>query len=426
MEPQVAGYGDAMERLTHAVELQWSCKSSATKLQWSFIGIARVLHQHMSNFLLLTKPDARVKLIPAQDITYVRHGKPFGRTVGSAKLQKRHSRRSVTPPPSSRKVSLARSTPLTHKSTPPFTSKAMPPLNHKASAPFTHKATASLNHTTMAPLTHKAAAPPTHKPTTPPLPGSSCLSPNKRVETAHKATGPLSPKPTTPPLPVASCLSPKRVETAENRQPFSLNRPSPLYKAVQRGAFPPSVSRKESEMNPINPSSVHVPPAYSRKVPLHRKAEPSSKSVSTLDNKKLCSTSNQAALRCQPTKRDADPIVEKENTVKLPLLSPTSVLSSSSTEFTRPRGRGKKLQEEWAVPLKSVQDINEWFVNFCEGKLKSSPWSELDGLQPETTIIDDQLVKMNSKGFLTINSQPAVNAEKSESPSVDAYIFIYL
>jgi hypothetical protein len=58
------------------------------------------------------------------------------------------------------------------------------------------------------------------------------------------------------------------------------------------------------------------------------------------------------------------------------------------------------------------------FVNFCEGKLKSSPWSELDGLQPETTIIDDQLVKINSKGFLTINSQPAVNAEKSDSPSV--------
>ena len=58
------------------------------------------------------------------------------------------------------------------------------------------------------------------------------------------------------------------------------------------------------------------------------------------------------------------------------------------------------------------------FVNFCEGKLKSSPWSELYGLQPETTIIDDQLVKINSKGFLTINSQPAVNGEKYDSPSV--------
>jgi hypothetical protein len=28
-------------------------------------------------------------------------------------------------------------------------------------------------------------------------------------------------------------------------------------------------------------------------------------------------------------------------------------------QFTRPRGRGKKLQEEWAVPLKSVEDISE-------------------------------------------------------------------
>ncbi|CAN6308767.1 unnamed protein product [Urochloa humidicola] len=87
-------------------------------------------------------------------------------------------------------------------------------------------------------------------------------------------------------------------------------------------------------------------------------------------------------------------------------------------QFTRPRGRGKKLQEEWAVPLKSVEDISERFTNFCQGKLTSSPWSELDGLQPETTIIDDQLVKINQKGFLTINSQPAVNGEKSDSPTV--------
>jgi hypothetical protein len=57
-------------------------------------------------------------------------------------------------------------------------------------------------------------------------------------------------------------------------------------------------------------------------------------------------------------------------------------------------------------------------MNFCQGKLTSSPWSELDGLQPETKIIDEQLVKINQKGFLTINSQPAVNGEKSDSPTV--------
>ncbi|KAI4980434.1 hypothetical protein ZWY2020_020919 [Hordeum vulgare] len=36
-------------------------------------------------------------------------------------------------------------------------------------------------------------------------------------------------------------------------------------------------------------------------------------------------------------------------------------------EFTWPRGRGKKLQEEWAVPLRSVQDINEENLKAAHG-----------------------------------------------------------
>ncbi|KAJ8647871.1 hypothetical protein MRB53_000894 [Persea americana] len=90
----------------------------------------------------------------------------------------------------------------------------------------------------------------------------------------------------------------------------------------------------------------------------------------------------------------------------------------SDYQFMRPRSRDKKLQEEWAVPLKSVEDVHEIFMNFCQGKLKSSPWSELDGLQPETKIINEQLGNINMKGFLTINSQPAVNGEKSDSLTV--------
>ncbi|MFZ8528462.1 SAM-binding domain-containing protein, partial [Staphylococcus aureus] len=73
-------------------------------------------------------------------------------------------------------------------------------------------------------------------------------------------------------------------------------------------------------------------------------------------------------------------------------------------QFMRPRSRDKKLHEEWAVPLKNVEDIHERFNSFCLGKLKSSPWSELDGLQPETKIINEQLGNINLKGFLTINS----------------------
>ncbi|KAL3619855.1 hypothetical protein CASFOL_034767 [Castilleja foliolosa] len=90
----------------------------------------------------------------------------------------------------------------------------------------------------------------------------------------------------------------------------------------------------------------------------------------------------------------------------------------SDYQFMRPRARDKKLREEWAVPLNSIEDIYENFSKFCLGKLKSSPWSDLDGLQPETKIINEQLGSINLKGFLTINSQPAVNGVQSDSPSV--------
>lgn len=63
-------------------------------------------------------------------------------------------------------------------------------------------------------------------------------------------------------------------------------------------------------------------------------------------------------------------------------------------------------------------------MKYCLGQLKSSPWSELDGLQPETKIIDEQLASINLKGFLTINSQPAVNGAKSDSPSIGKILFI--
>lgn len=90
----------------------------------------------------------------------------------------------------------------------------------------------------------------------------------------------------------------------------------------------------------------------------------------------------------------------------------------SDYQFMRPRSRDKKIQEEWVVPLKTVEDIHEKFKQYCGGKLRSCPWSELDGLQPETKIINEQLGNVNLKGILTINSQPAVDGAKSDSSSV--------
>ncbi|KAH6832198.1 methylenetetrahydrofolate reductase 2 [Perilla frutescens var. hirtella] len=87
-------------------------------------------------------------------------------------------------------------------------------------------------------------------------------------------------------------------------------------------------------------------------------------------------------------------------------------------QFLRPRAREKKIQEEWAVPLKTLEDIHQKFANFCLGKSRCSPWSEVDGLQAESRIINEQLININLKGFLTINSQPAVNGAKSETPYI--------
>ncbi|KAF9610483.1 hypothetical protein IFM89_022447 [Coptis chinensis] len=62
--------------------------------------------------------------------------------------------------------------------------------------------------------------------------------------------------------------------------------------------------------------------------------------------------------------------------------------------------------------------MHKIFMQWCLGKLESNPWSELNGLQAETKIVNEQLGSINLKGFLTINNHPSVNAAKSDSPSV--------
>jgi methylenetetrahydrofolate reductase (NADPH) len=44
------------------------------------------------------------------------------------------------------------------------------------------------------------------------------------------------------------------------------------------------------------------------------------------------------------------------------------------------------------------------------------PWAELEGLHSETSLIKEQLLALNAAGYLTINSQPALNG----LPSSDA------
>ncbi|CAK9781082.1 methylenetetrahydrofolate reduct [Cutaneotrichosporon oleaginosum] len=72
----------------------------------------------------------------------------------------------------------------------------------------------------------------------------------------------------------------------------------------------------------------------------------------------------------------------------------------------------KEALELWGAP-QTRAEINELFAKFCRAEVKKLPWSQ-NGASSETTVITDQLAKMNERGYLTINSQPAVDGARSD------------
>jgi methylenetetrahydrofolate reductase (NADPH) len=66
----------------------------------------------------------------------------------------------------------------------------------------------------------------------------------------------------------------------------------------------------------------------------------------------------------------------------------------------------------WGHPT-ALSDITTLFADFCSGTLAALPWSD-QVPSNETGVIANQLARMNKLGFLTINSQPAVNGARSD------------
>ncbi|KAG0633503.1 methylenetetrahydrofolate reductase-domain-containing protein [Tuber brumale] len=64
---------------------------------------------------------------------------------------------------------------------------------------------------------------------------------------------------------------------------------------------------------------------------------------------------------------------------------------------------------------KTIRDLGELVKQYLTGNLPSLPWSE-GYINSEADTIRDELLKLNGRGFLTINSQPAVNGVKSTHP----------
>ena len=66
----------------------------------------------------------------------------------------------------------------------------------------------------------------------------------------------------------------------------------------------------------------------------------------------------------------------------------------------------------WGHPT-TFKDITDLFQKFCSSQLSALPWSDQPVLT-ETSVISGQLARVNALGFLTINSQPAVNGIRSD------------
>lgn len=78
------------------------------------------------------------------------------------------------------------------------------------------------------------------------------------------------------------------------------------------------------------------------------------------------------------------------------------------------RQSGKKSLELWSTP-KTVEDVARLVVNFLERKVSCLPWSDT-ALNHEVDVILNDLIDLNKKTIITINSQAQVNGIKSSDP----------
>lgn len=75
--------------------------------------------------------------------------------------------------------------------------------------------------------------------------------------------------------------------------------------------------------------------------------------------------------------------------------------------------RAEEVRAQWGCPS-SVAALGALFGRFLTGEVLSLPWCD-EPLALESGAIRDRLVALNHAGFLSVNSQPAVNGAASDS-----------
>ncbi|AET37629.1 methylenetetrahydrofolate reductase (NAD(P)H) MET12 Ecym_1400 [Eremothecium cymbalariae DBVPG len=71
----------------------------------------------------------------------------------------------------------------------------------------------------------------------------------------------------------------------------------------------------------------------------------------------------------------------------------------------------KRAYNLWGSP-KCLQDIITIFTRYLESSIDTLPWCDL-GLSPETALIQEELIELNNRGYLTLSSQPSTNSSSS-------------
>ncbi|KAL8409696.1 hypothetical protein RB594_007954 [Gaeumannomyces avenae] len=77
-------------------------------------------------------------------------------------------------------------------------------------------------------------------------------------------------------------------------------------------------------------------------------------------------------------------------------------------------GTNEQNRQKFGEP-RSFKDVASLFIRYVEKEITTLPWSEAP-LTSEGELIKDDLLDLNHRGLITINSQPAVNGVKSTHP----------
>ncbi|XP_039210952.1 methylenetetrahydrofolate reductase [Crotalus tigris] len=92
--------------------------------------------------------------------------------------------------------------------------------------------------------------------------------------------------------------------------------------------------------------------------------------------------------------------------------------------YLKSKSPREELLKMWGEELSSEESVYEVFRCYIAGepnrnghKVTCLPWND-DPLAAETNLMKDELVKVNRRGILTINSQPSINGKPSTDPIV--------